>query len=68
MTGKARKFDEVRQILARGEGSIDVESRDLNCMPYSTYSQSRQSVDDLTLVPEIQGTTQEKSADVQRNS
>ena len=28
-------------------------------MPYSTCSQSRQSVDELALVPEIQGTTQE---------
>ena len=58
VTGNAGKFDEGRQTLAQGEGSIDIESRDLDCMPYSTCFQSRQSVAELAPVPEIQGTTQ----------
>lgn len=53
VTGNAGKFDEDRQILAQREGSIDIGSRVLD------WFSVRQSVDELALVPEIQGTTQE---------
>lgn len=51
VTGNAGKFDEDRQILAQGR--IDIGSRVLD------WFSVRQSVDELALVPEIQGTTQE---------
>lgn len=51
VTGNAGKFDEDRQILAQGR--IDIGSRVLD------WFSVRQSADELALVPEIQGTTQE---------
>ena len=57
VTGNAGKLNEVREILAQGE-AIDIESRDLDCEPYSTPPATCAN-ERLYAVPEIQGTTQE---------
>ncbi|KAI9447717.1 Ham1-like protein [Lactarius indigo] len=56
VTGNAGKLNEVREILAQGE-AIDIESRDLDreSSPPSQLALTGAG----TLVPEIQGTTQE---------
>lgn len=59
VTGNAGKLSEVREILAQGE-AIDIESRDLDCKPLSTWLPSVSCANGIwCIVPEIQGTTQE---------